>query len=136
MTRSGGLEGATARGTIAAMRGPPITLQCDCGAATHVAYGERWTCPECGKTWDTAQIPSDDYAALVRSVRRYRLLAVGPPLVLALVFVPLAIFVGIQFAFLLFVLILGHGLFVMPKLREQATKSVRQSVSSWKLGAE
>src|SRR5262245_3175600 len=118
------------------MRGPPITLMCDCGAAAHVAYGERWTCPSCGKTWDTARIPKEDYAELVRSVRRYRLLAVGPPLVLALVLVPLAVFVGIQFAFLLFVLILAHGLFVMPKLREQATKSVRQSVSSWQLSAE
>ena len=111
------------------MRGPPITLMCDCGAAAHVAYGERWTCPSCGRTWDTAQIPSEDYAELVRSVRRYRLLAVGPPLVLAII-------VGIQFAFLLLVLVLAHGLFVMPKLREQATRSVRQSVSSWKLSAE
>ena len=126
------------------MRGPPITLMCDCGAAAHVAYGERhelfygerWTCPSCGRTWDTAQIPSEDYAELVRSVRRYRLLAVGPPLVLAAVLLPLAIIVGIQFAFLLLILVLTHGLFVMPKLREQATRSVQQSVSSWKLSAE
>ena len=101
-----------------------------------VRYGERWTCPTCGKTWDTSQIPREDYAQLMRSVRRYRLLAIGPPLALAAVLVPVAVFVGVQFAFLLFVLVLAYGLLVMPKVRERATEGVRANTRSWKLRPE
>ena len=31
------------------MREPPITITCDCGTGASLAYGERWTCPTCGK---------------------------------------------------------------------------------------
>lgn len=118
------------------MREPPITLTCDCGQAALVRYGERWTCPSCSRTWDTAQIPEEEYARLLSSVRRYRLLTLGPPLVLSAVLIPLAVLYGLQFALLLFVLVLAHALFVMPKVRERATASVRQSTRSWKLGPE
>ena len=111
-------------------------MTCDCGTPTSLAYGERWTCPSCGKTWDTSQIPEEDYARLVRSVRRYRLLTVGPPLALAAVLVPLSVLVGIQFAFLLFLLLLAWGLLVMPQLRTRATARVLQHAKTWKLSPE
>lgn len=115
------------------MREPPITLTCDCGVAAHVRYGQRWTCPTCGKTWDTSQIPSEDYAQLMRSVRRYRLLTIGPPLTFAAVLIPLAVLRGVQFALLLLVLVLMHALLVMPKVRERATASAMRNTRSWKL---
>ena len=62
------------------VRAPLITIGCDCGASTEVAYGDRWTCPECGRTWDTSQIPAADYDVLLKGVRQYRLLVLGPPL--------------------------------------------------------
>lgn len=63
-------------------------------------------------------------------------MALGPPLALAAVLVPLAVLVGIQFAFLLFALVLAHGLFVLPKVRERAAQSVRESTRSWQLSPE
>jgi hypothetical protein len=118
------------------VRAPPITLQCECGEAAHVPYGERWTCPACGRSWDTARIPQSDIDALVRSMRRYRLLAIGPPIVFAAVLLPLAIAFGLQFAILLFVLVVSYGLFVLPKVKERATRSVHASTRQWELTPE
>jgi len=123
-------------GTIDGVREPPITLTCDCGAATSVTYGARWTCPECGKSWDTSHIPRAEYDQLLRSLRRYRLVTIGPPLALAAVLVPLAIFVGMQFAFLLFVLVMAYALLVLPRIRGRATDAVRRSAATWKLEPE
>jgi hypothetical protein len=101
-----------------------------------VAYGDRWTCPECERTWDTAQIPREEYDLLLRSVRRYRLLTIGPPLALSAVLIPLAVVAGIQFALLLFVLVLAHMLLVMPQVRSRATASVRRNAATWNLRPE
>ena len=53
-------------------RGPPITLTCDCGEQRHLRYGERWTCENCGKTWNTNRIPIEQYAAIRATQLRYR----------------------------------------------------------------
>lgn len=103
---------------------------------TSVTYRERWTCPECGKHWDTSQIPREDYDRLVQSVRRYRLLVLGPPVALAAVLIPLAVAVGVQYALLLFLLLLAWGLLVMPKLRSRATAHVMRNAATWKLSPE
>lgn len=120
----------------ARVRGPPITLTCDCGAASQVAYGERWTCSSCGTTWNTSQIPREDYDRLTRSVRRYRLLVLGPPVALAAVLIPLSVALGVQYAFLLFLLVLAWGLLVMPQLRSRATARVLRERATWNLHPE
>ena len=122
--------------SIDSMRAPPITLQCECGAVASVPYGGRWTCASCGRTWDTAKIPAGDMQALVKRMRRYRILALGPPLLCAAVLVPLAVVFGLQFALLLFVLVVAYGLFVLPRLRERATRDVRESRRTWELTPE
>jgi hypothetical protein len=71
--------------------------------------------------------------ALVGAMRRYRLLAVGPPIALAAIFVPLAVLQGLQFALLLFVLVMTYGLFVLPRIKERATREVRETNRSWEL---
>jgi hypothetical protein len=114
----------------------PITLTCDCGQVGYARFGERWTCPECGKTWDTSQIPADEYAQLEQSVRRYRLLALGPPLVLAAILIPLAILAGFQYGLLFFVLVFAYGVFVIPKIKERATRSVTENSRTWNLSPE
>jgi hypothetical protein len=53
-------------------RGPPITLTCECGERRQLRYGERWKCERCGRTWNTNQIPIDDYAAIRRTQLRMR----------------------------------------------------------------
>ena len=118
------------------MGGLPITLQCECGTLAGVRYGERWTCPQCGRSWNTSQIPQAEYDRLLGSVRRYRLLILGPPLALAAVLVPLAIFAGVQFGFLLFVLLMGYGLLVVPRLRSKATARVLENTRQWELRPE
>lgn len=118
------------------MRAPLITITCDCGTSVEVAYGDRWSCPECGKTWDTAQIPAGDYDVLVRGVSRYRWLVLGPPILIAVIMIPLAVLVGIQFAFLLFVLVMGWALLVVPQLRRRAASQMQNSTKRWKLRPE
>jgi hypothetical protein len=118
------------------VRSPLITITCDCGASTEAAYGDRWTCPTCGRTWDTRQIPAADYDALLRGVRRYRLLVLGPPLLLAAIMNPLAATVGIQYAFLLFVFVMAYALLAVPQLRRRASRQMRDSKKSWKLRPE
>ena len=118
------------------VRGPPITVTCECGEIAYVRYGERWTCPRCDRTWDTSKIPEEDYARLVGSIRRYRVIALGPPLVFAAVLVPLSILHGLQYGLLLFVLVFAYAIFVLPKVRERATEDARRSARSWELHPE
>ena len=118
------------------VREPPITLTCDCGTGASVAYGERWTCPQCGKTWNTAQIPREEYDALLSGIKRYRRLVFVPALVLAVVLVPLAVLVDVRFAFLLFVLEMAFALMIVPPLRRRASMRVLNETPSWKLSPE
>ena len=124
------------RSRIPLVREPPITITCDCKAVASVQYGKRWTCDSCGRTWDTNRIPRAEYDALLQSVRHYRTLTVGPPLTLAVILLPLAVLLDLRFAFLLFVLVLAHGLLVLPHLRRRATERVLEAAPRWELRSE
>ena len=115
------------------MRAPDIAITCDCGRVGRVTLGDRWTCEECGRSWDTSQIPRDEYDALMRRVRRYSILTVGPPLLLAAILVPLAVLVDLSYAFLLFVLVMAYALLVLPHLRNRARREVLDAAPRWKL---
>jgi hypothetical protein len=52
-------------------RGPPITIACECGERRDLHYGDHWTCEKCGRTWNTRQIPLEEYANLRRTLLRY-----------------------------------------------------------------
>jgi hypothetical protein len=52
--------------------GPRITLKCKCGETNYVHYGERWTCDQCGRSWNTLRIPMDQYAEIRKTQLRYR----------------------------------------------------------------
>jgi Flp pilus assembly protein TadB len=117
------------------MRGVPITIRCDCGDARPVHYGERWTCARCGKTWSTAQIPSDEYWGAMRELRRYRLLVWLATAVVVAVLVPLAVVVSPSF-FVVVLLVLGAGyFFVLPRLRRRVLERMRDR-PSWRLRPE
>ena len=118
------------------VRKPPITITCDCGTRMSIAYGERWTCPSCRKTWNTAQIPPEQYETLLASVRRYRLLVFGPTVTLALILVPLAMLVDLRFGVLLVVLEMAFMLMAVPPLRRRASKRAMQNAPSWRLSPE
>lgn len=115
---------------------PLLTITCDCKAIGHVRIGEAWTCDACGRTWDTGNVPRADYDALMRRVRRYSVLTVGPPAALAVILVPLAVLVSIGYAFLLFVLVMAWGLLAAPHIRKRARRDVLEAVPRWELTPE
>ena len=115
------------------MAKPPITITCDCGASASVPYGDRWRCDSCERTWDTTQIPAEEYAALLASVRRFKVLIVGPPVLAAAVLIPLTVYVGLQFALLLFLVMLLWRLFAVPELRRRASRRVIEENPKWQL---
>lgn len=65
------------------LRGPPISVACECGEKRDLAYGERWRCERCGRTYDTSRIPRDDYQAIRSTQLRYRILPVSLGLLVA-----------------------------------------------------
>jgi hypothetical protein len=70
---------------------PPITITCECGEVRRVPYGERWTCERCGRSWNTQQIPVEEYDGLLRRVRRHKIEAVAAAAIALAVFVPLIV---------------------------------------------
>jgi len=70
------------------LRGPPITITCECGEKRDLRYGEAWDCEGCGKRWNTRQIPTEQYELIRRTQLRFRLV----PIALGVVVAALAIF--------------------------------------------
>lgn len=127
---------ATHGRTIPRMRSPsPIAITCECGEERSVPYGETWTCESCGRRWNTAQIPSDEYWGIMRGMRRMRLAIIGVALGIALVFGLLAILVS-EGLFILLPIVLGMWfLMFMPLWRRRIRRQAR-SLPKWKLHPE
>ena len=117
------------------MKDPPITVKCECGTTQHVAYGERWTCPKCRRTWNTSQIPSAEYRAILREMRRFRLTAIGAALVIGAVFAIIALTVAQTFVLLVPVALAGWYTFYMPLWRKRVRQRAR-NLPRWQLTPE
>jgi hypothetical protein len=119
------------------MGSPPITLRCDCGAEGHAAYAEHWTCPSCGRTYDTSQIPADDYAAIEALDKRYRYANIGVVAALALVILAIAI-KGQMISTLagLAVVLVGWFLYIKPLVHRRHKRAVRELTRRWELTPE
>jgi hypothetical protein len=117
------------------MKGPPITIRCDCGAVLRVPYGDARTCAQCGRRWNTTQIPSEEYWGIMRRMRRYRLEAMGVAILIAAVFVILGLTIGQRF-FLMAPIALGAWfLWYMPGWRKKVRAAAR-SMPTWDLTPE
>lgn len=114
------------------MRAPPITIKCYCSEVRHVPYGERWTCEQCGRAWNTEQIPAEEYWGIMRAMRRHRLSVIGVALGLALVFGLLAILVAESLFLLLPVLLAGWFIWYMPFWRRKVRRHAR-NLPKWEL---
>jgi hypothetical protein len=119
------------------MAAPRITLRCDCGAEALVAYGERWTCHACGRTYDTNRIPDADYRAIQDLRRRYRVagwvavsLVAAVVLLLALSAQQYEIFLGLPG------ILLVWFMYVRPFMRRRYVRRVRELTRTWELTAE
>ena len=117
------------------MRRPPITIRCDCGETRQVAYAERWQCERCGRRWNTAQIPEDEYRGLLREMRRFRLQVIGSALGIAASFVALALLVSQSLFLLLPVVLAGWFVVYMPWWRRKVRRRAR-SMPRWQLHPE
>jgi len=79
------------------MKRPPITIKCECGEVKNVAYGQRWVCDRCQRSWNTNQIPAEEYEGLLRRVRRHKVEALAMAAIAAAVLVPLIVVVNSGF---------------------------------------
>ena len=79
---------------------PPISITCECGEKKKVAYGERWRCERCGRSWNTQQIPAEEYDSLLRRMRRHKIEALAAAAIALAVFIPLIV-VSARFILLL-----------------------------------
>jgi hypothetical protein len=117
------------------MRRPPITVNCECGETRELAYGERWQCETCGRSWDTGRIPAEEYDGLLRRMRRYRLEAVAVAAVLAAILVPLIVVVSESFIFLTPIIAAVWLFLYLPMWRRKVRRAARNA-PRWELEAE
>jgi hypothetical protein len=118
------------------MSGPPITLRCDCGAVARVDFGSRWTCPECGRVYDTSRIPAEEYNRIGSIQTRYRLVGLALITIVALGLLALVIW---GYPFQIFIalpgILLGWYLFVKPTMRRRYMQAMA-SRPEWTLHPE
>jgi hypothetical protein len=114
-------------------RGPPITLTCECGETRHLRYGDRWTCEKCSRSWDTAKIPVDQYAAIRATQLRYRRAPIAIS-VLALAAVIACIVVGKALGGLLLIAILATtwSMFFRP-LHRRRYRAAIADLPTWQI---
>ena len=116
--------------------GPPISVTCECGVKHDLRYGEAWTCEQCGRRWDTNQIPREQYEVVRRTQLRYRAL----PVALGLVVLALAIFFTLTgnvfsvFFLLPIALMLWFG--ILRPLHRQRYRRAIAELPRWNLRAE
>lgn len=92
-------------------------------------YGETWTCPDCGRRWDTGQISASEYEGLLRRMRRYKLELLGLTFTVLAVFVPLIVFVDESLIFVAavaaFALVFLYLPFWRRRIRRAASEAPR-----------
>ena len=120
----------------AVLRGPPITITCECGEKRNLHYGEEWRCERCGKRWDTRHIPAEQYEAIRRLQWRFRLV----PIVLGLLVAALAIFFTLtDNLFSVFILLplgtMTWFIFIRPTHRRRYRRAIAE-LPRWTLRPE
>jgi hypothetical protein len=120
----------------AILKGPPITLTCECGAKRDLAYGERWDCEECGRSWDTRRIPPEQYEQIRKLSLRYRAIPVvfgALTAILAIVFTLTGNIFGVFF--LMPVALVGWFVFLRPLHRKRYRAAIK-TLPRWELRAD
>ncbi len=120
----------------AVVKGPPITVTCECGQKRDLAYGERWQCESCGRSYDTGRIPADQYAEIRRLSLRFR----AVPIIFGAVVALLAIFFTLTGNIFGVFFLLPAGLvlwfvFVRPLQRKRYRAAVK-TLPRWELRAD
>jgi len=117
----------------AILKGPPITLTCECGEKRELAYGERWDCESCGRSWDTSRIPVEQYEQIRKLSLRYRATPVvfgALTAILAIVFTLTGNIFGVFF--LMPVALVGWFVFLRPLHRKRYRAAIK-TLPRWEL---
>jgi hypothetical protein len=115
-------------------KAPPIRITCECGEEGSVQYGSTWAC-DCGRRWNTAQIPATAYEGRRRRMRRLELEILGFALVVLVVFVPLVLFVDSAFLFPALVVAAAWMFLYMPFWRRRVRHAAADA-PRWELHPE
>lgn len=110
-------------------------MSCRCGRSESVPYGETWACEDCGRRWDTTQIPKAEYTKILREMRRARLSVVGVAVAIAAIFGGLAAFVSGSLFMLMPVVLAGWFIIYMPMWRRRLRRRAR-TLPAWNLEPE
>jgi Flp pilus assembly protein TadB len=114
---------------------PPITISCECGERRDLAYGERWECENCGRAWNTQQIPREEYDELLRQVRRRKLEAFAAAIVGAAVMIPLIAVVSTKFIAVVPLAMAGWLFLFLPAWRRRYRRTAA-AAPRWQLHPE
>ena len=117
------------------VKGALITVKCDCGELTHLAYGEQWACPTCGRRWNTAQIPADEYWGLMKQMRNARLNLIRAVGLTVVIFGVLSVTINLGFLLLFPIIISAWTLLYMPQWRRKLRLKAR-AAPTWTLRPE
>jgi len=126
--------GSETPGTIT--KGPPITVSCECGTRRELFYGERWTCPDCGRNYDSGQIPAEEYRAIRRLQMRYRAVPIALGVTVALIAIVFTLTGNIAGLFFLMpVAIITWFVFIRPTHRKRYRAAIAD-LPRWDLRAD
>ena len=111
-------------------------MACECGERRYLHYGERWTCENCGTTWNTGRIPIEQYAAIRATQLRYRRVPMAIS-VLALICVVAFIIVGKAVGGLVVVALLATtwNIFFRPVHKRRYREALAE-LPTWKIKPE
>ncbi len=131
------MAGTEAKLPRSVRKGPLITVTCECGERRELRYGERWRCESCGRRFDTAKIPLEEYAAIRRTQLRYRLI----PLVSGALLLAGAIaffLTGRAYGALIMVpfLVASYAMFGRPFFRSRYRRSMTKNLPTWNIKAD
>jgi Flp pilus assembly protein TadB len=117
-------------------KGPAITVTCECGERHDLFYGERWTCPACGRAYDTAHVPEHEYAAIRSLQRRFRAVPIALGLTVALVAIVFTLTDNVVGVFFLMpVALITWFVFIRPTHRARYRRAITE-LPRWDLRAD
>src|SRR4051812_12851795 len=118
------------------LRGPRITVNCECGQTNYLAYGETWTCPDCGRAYNTNRIPVDEYDQIRQITFRYRLLPIAFAALVALAAIVFTLTGNIIGVFMLLPIALVIWFVFLRPVHRKRYRAAIQDLPVWQLRAE
>ena len=97
-----------------------------------MAYGDAWSCPTCGKRWNTSQIPEDEYWGIMHEMRRYRLEVIVAALVVGVGTALSIVYLERRFFPAALLVMTFWFVFYMPRWRKKVRRRAR-NLPHWQL---